>query len=90
VVFDSLEPEAVSGTTVDPDLHRVRSELAASGGESWRSGLDSATLPAQLAALGLTAQEDLDGCALEKRYGAGRVLKVPHRMHIVRARVMER
>lgn len=87
MAFDYLEPEAVAATTGDPELHRVRRELAASGHEPWRSGLHPQTLPAQLAAAGLVALEDLDGAALEQRYGAGRALTVPRRMHVARARV---
>lgn len=86
VAFDYLEPEAVAATD-DTELHRVRRELAATGHEPWRSGLDPRTLPARLAAAGLVAIEDLDGAALQERYGAGRSLTIPRRMHVGRARV---
>jgi methyltransferase (TIGR00027 family) len=90
VAFDYLEPAAVTADGADPDLQRVRSELAASGGESWRSGLNPGALPEQLAAAGLILLEDLDGLALMNRYLAGRTLSVPRRLHAVRAQVAAR
>lgn len=89
LVFDYLEPEAVAVRGADADLERLRRELAASGSEAWRSGLDPVALPAQLAAVGFSPLEDLDGGALQARYGAGRDLKIPRRMHASRARVAE-
>jgi methyltransferase (TIGR00027 family) len=86
VVFDYLEPEA--GTPdADPSLHRVRRELAASGNESWRSGLDPLALPQQLAAVDLELVEHLSGAVLESRFAAGRSLRLPPRMHACLARV---
>jgi methyltransferase (TIGR00027 family) len=87
IVFDYLEPDAVTERAADLELRRVRSELAATGGESWRSGLAPEALPAQLAAIGMTVLEDLDGAKLRERYGAGRTLNVPRRFHVGRARV---
>jgi methyltransferase (TIGR00027 family) len=87
VVFDYLEPQA--GTAADPALQRVRSGLAAAGGEAWRSGLTPDALPAQLHGVGLALLEDVDGRALQSRYAAGRTLTVPGRLHVARARVAE-
>jgi methyltransferase (TIGR00027 family) len=89
VAFDYLEPDAIESRAAGGELAHVRRALAASGGEAWRSGLDPAALPEQLAAGGLLPLEDLNGSALQARYGAGRVLRVPRRMHVCRARVIE-
>lgn len=90
LVFTYIDQRVFAETQSDA-FERMRSEPGEIG-EPWISGFDPATLPAELASLGLELLEDLARVALSERYRAelsDRVTPGTHG-HVVRARVAAR
>ncbi len=71
VIFDYLDPEAFNPQRVTRRV-AVMMETVARLGEPMITGLDPATLAADLAALGLRLREDLNPADIQARFFAGR------------------